>query len=206
VLLHHAHRALADFRGKLRRLVHGSILSRVGASSNPGAVQGGERNGGKPGRGSENKQPFVVAVATDETLEHPTFAVIEPVRSFDNPSLLDWGKRRLAPGAEVFSDGLGCFRRVVDLEHAHTVLETGGGRASTEVKGARWVNVVMANVKRAISGCYHAMRQAKYARRYLAEAAYRFNRRFRALSRFVWLTFMLPSAEPHVSTGSSAGA
>ena len=26
---------------------------------------------------------------------------------------------------------------------------------------------------------YHAVRQAKYARRYLAEAAYRFNRRFR---------------------------
>jgi transposase-like protein len=48
------------------------------------AYLGGERNGGKPGRGSENKQPFVVAVATDETLEHPNFAVIEPVRSFDN--------------------------------------------------------------------------------------------------------------------------
>lgn len=53
------------------------------------AYLGGERNGGKPGRGSENTQPFVVAVATDETLEHPTFAVIEPVRSFDNASLAD---------------------------------------------------------------------------------------------------------------------
>ncbi|MCL1501344.1 transposase, partial [Xanthomonas nasturtii] len=42
----------------------------------------------------------------------------------------------------------------------------------------RWLNVVLANVKRAISGTYHAVRQAKYARRYLAEAAYRFNRRF----------------------------
>lgn len=143
------------------------------------AYLGGERNGGKPGRGSENKQPFVVAVATDEALEHPTFAVIEPVRSFDNASLTDWGRRRLAPEAEVFSDGLGCFRRVVELDHAHTVLETEGGRAATEVKGARWVNVVLGNVKRAISGCYHAMRQAKYVRRYLAEAAYRFNRRFR---------------------------
>ena len=40
-------------------------------------------------------------------------------------------------------------------------------------------NVVLGNVKRAISGCYHAMRQAKYARRYQAEATYRFNRRFR---------------------------
>jgi hypothetical protein len=33
------------------------------------------------------------------------------------------------------------------------------------------VNVVLGNVKRAINGCYHALRQARYARRYLAEAA-----------------------------------
>ncbi|MGH9808234.1 MAG: IS1595 family transposase [Terriglobia bacterium] len=143
------------------------------------AYLGGERNGGKPGRGSENKQPFLIAVATDENLEHPSFAVIEPVRSFDNPALVDWCARRLAPDAEVFTDGLGCFRRFADAGHAHTVLDTGGGRAATEAKGARWVNIVLSNVKRAISGRYHAIRQAKYARRYLAEAAYRFNRRFR---------------------------
>ena len=142
------------------------------------AYLGGERNGGKPGRGSENKQPFVIAVSTDETLEHPTFAVIEPVRSFSNAALLDWGRRRLAPDTEVFSDGLACFGRFADLDHAHTILVTGGGRAATEAKGARWANIVLANVKRAISGCYHAVRQAKYARRYLAEAAYRFNRRY----------------------------
>lgn len=34
------------------------------------AYLGGERNGGKPWRGSENKQPFLIAVQTDETLEH----------------------------------------------------------------------------------------------------------------------------------------
>lgn len=78
----------------------------------------------------------------------------------------------------VVSDGLACFRRVVELDHAHTVLDTGGGRAATEVKGSRWASVVLGNVKRATSGCYHAMRRAKYARRYLAEAAYRFNPSF----------------------------
>ena len=174
-----------DTAWKLKHKIMQTMTEREAPRQLTGFVQiddaylGGERNGGKPGRGSENKQPFVVAVSTDETLEHPTFAVIEPVCSFDNVALTDWGKRRLAPDAEVFSDGLGCFRRVVELDHAHTVLETEGGRAATEVKGARWVNVVLGNVKRAISGCYHAMRQAKYARRYLAEAAYRFNRRFR---------------------------
>lgn len=143
------------------------------------AYLGGERNGGKPGRGSENKQPFLIAVATDAHLEHPTFAVIEPITSFNDEAMIDWGRRRLKPDAEVFTDGLWCFRRLADADHPHTVLDTAGGRAATEVKGARWVNIVLANVKRAISGSYHAIRQAKYARRYLAEAAYRFNRRFR---------------------------
>ncbi|MGH8110981.1 MAG: transposase, partial [Rhodanobacteraceae bacterium] len=58
----------------------------------------------------------------------------------------------------------------------------------------------LANAKRAISGRYHAIGQAKYARRYLAEAQYRFNRRFRLaemlprLARAVMLCE--PCAEP----------
>lgn len=176
---------------RLKHKIMQAMMEREETRQLAGLVQvddaylGGERNGGKPGRGSENKQPFVIAVSTDANLEYPAFAVIEPVKSFDDASMIHWGKRRLADGAEVFSDGLYCFRRFADQDHAHTVLITGSGRAATEVKGARWVNIVLSNVKRAISGRYHAIRQGKYARRYLAEAAYRFNRRFR-------LTEMLP--------------
>ena len=128
-----------------------------------------------------NLEAFLIAVGTNETLEHPVHAVIEPVRSFDGDSTKDWCARHLESDAEVCSDGLFCFRRFADAghAHAHAVLGTGGGCAACEVKGARWVNVLLGNVKRAISGSYHAIRQGKYARLYLAEAAYRFNRRFR---------------------------
>lgn len=79
------------------------------------AYLGGECNGGKTGRGAPGKQPFVVAVETDADLEHPRYdVVLEPVRAFDNTSLLDWCQRRLAPDAEVYSDGLVCFARAVD--------------------------------------------------------------------------------------------
>jgi transposase-like protein len=171
------------------------------------AYLGGERNGGKRGRGSENKQAFVIAVETDEDLERPTFAVIEPIKTFDSASLKDWAARRLAPEAETYTDGLACFRRIADAGHTHTVLETTGRRAATEVPGARWVNVVLGNLKRAISGTYHAIRQAKYARRYLAEAAYRFNRRFRLadlLSRLaVAMMRCKPCAEPNLRLASN---
>ena len=74
--------------------------------------------------------------------------------------------------------------------------------AATHARGARWVNIVFANVKRAINGCYHAARQRTYVRRYLAEAAYRFNRRFHLPSLLPRLarTMMLckPCAETHL--------
>lgn len=187
---------------RLKHKIMQGMLEREEPRRRDGFVQvddaylGGERNGGKPGRGSENKQTFIIAVATDETLEHPTHAVIEPLRSFDNASITDWAQRRLAPEAEVFSDGLGAFRRFVDTGHAHTVLETSGRRAATEARGARWVNVVLSNVKRALDGVYHSIKQRRYARRYLAEAAYRFNRRFRLREMLLRLTRALVLCQP----------
>ena len=92
-----------DTAWKLKHKVMQAMTAREEPRQLAGFVQiddaylGGERNGGKPGRGSENKQPFVVAVATDETLEHPTFAVIEPVRSFDNASLTGWASAAWLP-------------------------------------------------------------------------------------------------------------
>jgi ribosomal protein L37AE/L43A len=141
------------------------------------AYLGGELTGGKPGRGSENKQAFVIAVSTDPD-GHPHQTVIEPVATFSKDALEDWAKRRLEPKTDVYSDGLGAFRAVVDLGHAHTVIESDSPREATEASGARWVNTVLGNVKRSLDGTYHSIAQKKYAHRYLGEAAYRFNRRF----------------------------
>lgn len=171
------------------------------------AYLGGEFTGGKTGRGSPNKQPFLIAVETDDTLEHPRFAVIEPVRTFDDTAVLNWAQRRLAPAAETFTDGLWVFRRFADAGHAHTTLVSESRRGATEQSGARWVNIVLANVKRSISGAYHAIRQSKYARRYLAEAAYRFNRRFslhEMLPRVLRaLVVCSPCAEPALRQASN---
>ena len=54
----------------------------------------------------------------------------------------------------------------------------GGGKGRNEMTEFRAINTVLGNLKRALSGTYHAFDFAKYAHRYLAEAQYRFNRRF----------------------------
>ena len=141
------------------------------------AYLGGERNGGKAGRGSENKVPFVIALEVSEQ-GHPLQAVITPVTGFTLTALADWTKRHLRPETDVYSDGLGAFRAVIEEGHAHTVVTSAGGRNATEAGGMSWLNTVLSNVKRALDGTYHAFQFSKYAHRYLAEAAWRFNRRF----------------------------
>lgn len=60
------------------------------------AYLGGERTGGKPGRGSENKRPFMIAVSTDE-LGRPGIAVIEPVSGFTRAAIAEWAKPPACP-------------------------------------------------------------------------------------------------------------
>ncbi|OGB02066.1 MAG: hypothetical protein A3E79_17260 [Burkholderiales bacterium RIFCSPHIGHO2_12_FULL_61_11] len=61
----------------------------------------------------------------------------------------------------------------------------------------QWVNTMLGNLKTAASGTYHAFAFGKYGYRYLAEAQYRFNRRF---DLFVTLPLLLRAA---VATGSA---
>lgn len=139
------------------------------------AYLGGERSGGKAGRGSENKVPFVAAVQTTESGE-AKFVCLAQV-SFTSAAIQAFAAKSLARPLSVVSDGLGCFR-VIEQAGIHERTVTGGGRASVALEKFRAVNTVLGNLKSAITGTYHAIGFAKYAHRYLAEFQYRFNRRF----------------------------
>jgi transposase-like protein len=137
---------------------------------------GGERRGGKRGRGSENKTPFVAAVALDED-HHPIAMSLQVVKGFRSDEVARWAKKRLLPGSLVYSDGLACFAAVVDAGCHHVSIVTGGGPQSVTKEEFAWVNTMIGNVKNAIHGTYHAI-NPKHLPRYLAEFCYRFNRRF----------------------------
>lgn len=140
------------------------------------AYLGGERTGGKVGRGSENKVAFVAAVSlTDEN--RPLRVRLTPVSGFTLKAIAVWAKFHLVPGSVVFSDGLACFGAVTaaGCSHHPTVM---AGRKPKEVPEFKWINTVLGNLKTSLSGCYHAFDFRKYAARYLAAFCYRFNRRF----------------------------
>jgi hypothetical protein len=140
------------------------------------AFLGGERTGGKPGRGSENKVAFVAAVQTDRRC-HPQLVCLS-ARAHTKEALRQFAQRSLGLPLTLISDGLGCFQAAAGFATVHEPTTTGGGAAAAKVPQLLWVNTVLGNLKTGLSGAYHAFKFKKYAPRYLAEFQYRFNRRF----------------------------
>ena len=140
------------------------------------AYLGGERSGGKVGRGAPGKTPFVAAVQTTQQ-GNPEKIKLSVVKGFSSKELASWSRHHLTPGSTVISDGLRCFNAVTEAGCAHDPIVCGGGRAAVEEPEFYWVNTILGNLKSALRSTYHAIRP-KYAQRYLAEFQYRFNRRF----------------------------
>ncbi len=157
------------------------------------AYYGGELHGGKRGRGSENKIPFVAAVSTNEE-GHPIRMNFTVVKGFRLSEISQWSKKHLSPGSIVVSDGLACFKAVEKAQCQHFSLVTGGGPESVKKEQFIWVNTMIGNVKNSIVGTYHAIKN-KHLPRYLAEFCYRFNRRFtleNMLPRFAYIALRTP--------------
>lgn len=147
-----------------------------------GAVQlddaylGGERTGGKVGRGSENKVPFVAAVSVDSQ-GRPLFIKLNLISGFTSKAIGQWAQSNLMPGTLVTSDGLGCFAAVADAGCIH-LPRVVGALKPRDLPEFLWVNTVLGNLKTTLAGAFHAMKYSKYGDQYLAAFAYRFNRRF----------------------------
>jgi hypothetical protein len=107
----------------------------------------------------------------------PQRARFDPVANFSFAALGAWAKRAIAPGSCVTTDRMLGFEVLQKLGYTHKVVQPPRGKAGTEIEPFKWVNVVLGNLKTTITGIHHAFKFAKYARRYLAEVQYRFNRR-----------------------------
>lgn len=153
-----------------------STYSLVGQVQVDDVYLGGELTGGKAGRGSENKVPFVAAVSLNPE-GHPLYTKMAPVPGFTRKAIANWAAADLTPGCQVTSDGLACFAGVTDAGCQHQAVIV-GARKPEEVPEFSWVNTVLGNLKTSFGGAYHAFDFAKYGTRYLATFAYRFNRRF----------------------------
>ena len=151
------------------------------------AYLGGERPGGKRGRGAAGKTPVVAAVET--TLDRkPRRLRLSVVKGFRKKEVEKLAKRDLTPGSNVVSDGLSCWPAVEKAGCFHSPIVTGSGKRAAGWTPFRWVNTTLGNIKTALAGTYHHV-SAKHAQAYLTSFAYRFNRRFQLdsiVERLAW--------------------
>ena len=138
---------------------------------------GARRRGGKSGRGSPNKVPFLAAVATHHD-GHPIALRMSKLKGLRKSEISQWTLKHLHPDAIVVSDGLACFKAVAEAGREHYAIVTGGGPNSVTIPELTWVNTIIGKVKNALTGTYHAIR-GKHLPRTLAEFSYRFSRRFK---------------------------
>jgi transposase-like protein len=151
------------------------------------AYLGGERPGGKRGRGAAGKTPVVAAVETTAERK-PRRLRLTVVKGFRKKEVEKIAKRDLAPGSNVVSDGLSCWPAVEKAGCSHRPMATGAGKRAAGWTPFRWVNTTLGNIKTAITGTYHHV-SAKHAQSYLTSFAYRFNRRFQLdsiVERLAW--------------------
>ena len=91
------------------------------------AHQGGERAGGKLGRHSENKVPFVAAVSMNAQ-GHRSFIKLTPITGLTTAEISKWAKAHLARGPSVLSrlkHGPTGFANVTQAECFHHAVVVG---------------------------------------------------------------------------------
>ena len=148
---------------------------------------GGERQGGKRGRGAAGKTPVVAAVETTAERK-PRRLRLTVVKGFRKREVEKVARRDLAAGSTVVSDGLSCWPAVGKAGCEHRPIATGSGKRAAGWAPFRRVNTCLGNIKAALVGTYRHV-SPKHAQSYLASFAYRFNRRHRLdsiVQRLAW--------------------
>ena len=159
------------------------------------AYLGGRRPGGKRGRGAAGKTPFVAAVETTAERK-PRRLRLTVVKGFRKAEIEQLAQRDLAPGSNVVSDGLSCWRAVAKAGCDHFPMATGSGVKAASWAPFQWVNTALGNIKTALTGTYHHVSR-KHAQRYLTSFAWRFNRRFQLDSLTERLAYACAQTSPH---------
>jgi hypothetical protein len=130
------------------------------------AYLGGERSGGKPGRGSENKAPFVAVVSVDAQGQS-IYAGFTAIQGFSGPDIENWARTALNTEDQVLTDGRPCFNGIADAGRVRAVIDS-GSRKPRDLPQFSWVNIVLGNLKKSLTNAYNAFKFRKYAQHYLS--------------------------------------
>ena len=147
------------------------------------AYLGGERPGGKRGRGAAARRR-----SSPRSRPRPRRLRLRWSRASARRRWSGSAERDFAAGSNVVSDGLSCWPAVEKAGCQHFPMATGSSKRAASWAPFKWVNTCLGNIKTALAGTYHHV-SAKHAQSYLTSFAYRFNRRFQLdsiVERLAW--------------------
>ena len=176
-----------------------AMLERDALYTLGGTVQADEIFiGGKQARAERrvagtNKTPFLIGVE-EGTTGRPRFVTFEELEAIYDEQIVSAIQRRIKKGSTVKSDGSGAYQKIKrkGFKNLQSVYAKNPAQTAAHLK---WVNMLTSNLKRFLLSTYHGV-FPKYRNAYLAEFAYRFNRRYWPRQAFDRLLFACINAKP----------
>ncbi len=152
-----------------------------------GYVGGKERGSGRIGRAAQSKSIVAVAVEHCKAGEPgrppiPGRAALAVIPDATAPSLRAFLRAKVKLESAVLTDAFTSYSGLTSRGYAHAAIPLGDDRQLTH-RFFPWVHVTLSNLKRFLLGTHHRP-QAKHLQRYVAEFAYRLNRRWQEASLF----------------------
>ncbi len=123
----------------------------------------------------EKRSRFLMAVEEGDQ-SNPRFVTFEQLASYFKKDLVAPIEKRIAKGSTLKSDGNASYASAKDKGYKlePVAFDKEPDRAKEHLK---WIHWVSSNIKRGLVSTYHGC-FPKYRKAYLAEFAYRFNRRY----------------------------
>ena len=180
---------------KIRRamLERDSVYKLKGTVEADEIVIGGKQSREAKGLAGNNKTVFFIGV--EENAENkPRFVTFQELKTIYDQTIVRAVEKNIEKGSKIKSDGSGAYRKVkkmgYDLEQS--VFQKNPKASAEHLK---WVNMLTSNLKRFLLSTYHGV-FPKYRDAYLAEFAYRFNRRYWPEQAFDRLLYACIKATP----------
>lgn len=140
-----------------------------------------------------NKTPFLISVEEDKN-GGPRFVSFEELKTIYEEHVLPALQKKITKGATIKSDGAGAYVKAKKkgYNHKRSVYQK---EPEKTVEHLKWVNILTSNLKRFLISTYHGV-GSKHRNEYLAEFAYRFNRRYWPYQAFDRLLYACVNATP----------
>jgi hypothetical protein len=176
-----------------------AMLERDSVYTLKGTVQADEIFiGGKQSRASQaavgtNKTAFFIGVEEANEAK-PRFVSFEELKAIQDQHIIAAVEKRIQKGSTIKSDGYAVYKKTKKNGYAvkQSVFQNDPEATAEHLK---WVNVLTSNLKRFLLSTYHGV-FSKYRNEYLAEFAYRFNRRYWPEQAFDRLLYACIKAKP----------